>query len=199
MKLIRMSYRRLFLTTLSLLSVAHISLADENNLLTGTWSSECASNDAGSFIIETFKFANESATYSIKTYSDSACKKHISTLDTYREYTLGEAVKGMPDTRKLDYTFKSVAMTYTDLSSVAAANQLPGYYGFTDWKLNQSKDVSGLKRINSSSPEHSKGERFYTLVKKDKNKLYMGDYSSGAGTSDETRLSAIYNVPFIKT
>jgi hypothetical protein len=198
MKQKRLKYKAIIFTMLSLLSIAQIANADENHLLAGTWSSKCASDDVGSFIIETFKFAGKSASYSVKTYSDSVCKKPISTLETYRNFKLGESTGELANNRKLDYIFKSVTMTFTDQSSVADANKLPGYYGFTNWKLNQPKEVSGLKRMNTSNPEHTKGEKFYTIVKIDKNKLYMGDYSSGAGTSDKTRLSTIYNIPFIK-
>jgi len=198
MKQKRLKYKAIVSTMLGLLSIAQFANADENHLLAGTWSSKCASNDSGSYIIETFKFTDKSAIYSIKTYSDSACKKHISTLATYRNFKLGESIRELADSRKLDYIFKSVTMTFTDESVVADANKLPGYYGSTNWKLNQPKEVSGLKRMNTSNPEHTKGEKFYTIVKIDKNKLFMGDYSSGAGTSDKTRLSSIYNVPFIK-
>jgi hypothetical protein len=198
MKQNRLKYTAIISTMLGLLSIAQIVKADENHLLAGTWSSKCASDDSGNFIIETFKFADKSASYSVKTYSDSACKKHISTLATYRNFKLGESINKLADTRKLDYTFKSVTMTFTDQLAVANANKLPDYYGFTNWRLNQPKDVAGLKRVNTSNPEHTKGEKFYTIVKIDKNKLYMGDYSSGSGTSDKTRLSTIYNVPFIK-
>jgi hypothetical protein len=65
-----LKYKAIIFTILSLLSIAQIANADENHLLAGTWSSKCASDDAGSFIIETFKFADKSASYSIKTYSD---------------------------------------------------------------------------------------------------------------------------------
>jgi hypothetical protein len=182
--------------SLILLCFAQITMAAEDHLLFGTWSSKCAANDSGNFIIETFHFVDEAATYSVKTYSDSVCKKPISTLTTYRSYNLGDSDSA--DIRKLDYVFKSVTMTYKNKSAIADANKSPGYYGFTDWQLDKAKDVSGLKLSNSSSPERTDGEKFYTIVKIDKNKLYMGDYSSGAGTSDKSRLSAIYKIPFIK-
>ena len=188
----------LFFVGLNFLALNHACLANENHLLTGVWSSKCASDGTGNFNIETFKFSGNSANYSINTYRDSACKKPISSLKTYRDFKLGAKVNGLPHTRKLDYVFNNVTMTYTDSSVIKEANISPGYYGFTQWKLNQPHDVSGQKRTPSSSPEHSKGEKFYTIVKIDNDKLYMGDYSSGSGASDKTRLSAIYNVPFIK-
>jgi hypothetical protein len=191
-----MKQKILLLTILTSLSVASISLADDNSLLAGTWSSKCAANNSGGFTIQTFNFTGNNAAYSVNTYSDSDCRKQISDLISNRTFSLGGPFKG--DTRKLDYVFNSVTMTYTDPSLVQAANAVPGYYGFTNWVLNQPKDVTGLKRIGSSTPEHAKGEKFYTIVKKDNDILYMGDYSSGAGTSDATRLSLIYNVPFIK-
>lgn len=198
MKQKNLKHQAIIFTLLSGLSVTHIANANENHLLSGTWSSQCASNDTGSFVIETFKFSGQSASYSVNTYRDALCKKHISTLATYRNFKLGGLIDKLADTRKLDYVFNSVTMTYANQSAVAYANKKPGYYGFTNWKLNQSKIVSGLKRIATSNPEHTKGEKFYTIVKIDNNKLYMGDYSSGAGTSDKTRLSAIYKVPFIR-
>ncbi len=197
MKQKNQSYKAIILTLLSLFGIAQIAHANENNLLAGTWSSQCAPNDTGNFMIETFKFTKNSANYSVKTYDDSVCKKHISTLTTYRDFKLGKLTSKSSNTRNLDYTFKSVTMIFTNPSAVADANKLPGYYGFTNWKLNQSKEILGLKRVNTSNPEHTQGEKFYTIVKIDQNKLYMGDYSSGAGTSDRTRLSVIYSVPFI--
>lgn len=174
-----------------------VSLAENNKLLTGTWSSACASDDAGNFNIETFVFSGNSATYSVNTYRDSGCKHAISKLTTYRIFKLGRLVPKLANTRKLDYTFKSVTMTYTSPAAVAVANK-NGDYGSRDWTLNLPKNVSGLKRAKSSSPEHAKGEKFYTLVQIHKNKLYMGDYGSGTGASEKGRLSTIYNVPFIK-
>jgi hypothetical protein len=191
-----MKRKILLLTMLTSLNIATISQADENSLLAGTWSSKCAANNSGGFTIQTFNFTGNAAAYSVNTYSDSDCRKQISDLISNRTYLVNGPFKS--GARKLDYVFNSVTMTYTDPSLVQAANAIPGYYGFTNWVLNQPKDVTGLKRIGSSSPEHAKGEKFYTIVKIDKDILYMGDYSSGAGTSDATRLSLIYNVPFIK-
>lgn len=192
--------KSILLTTLALISLAFTSSAfgNQNNLISGTWSSECASDNSGHSMTETFYFSGSTATYSIKTYSDMECSAPLSTLTTYRKYKLGNAVPGMANTRKLDYVFNSVTMTYHSQEAVAAANKAPGYYGYTNWKLDQSKDVTGLKKMSGSSSEHAKGEQFYTIVRIDNNKLYMGDYDSGAGTSDKTRLKAIYEVPFIK-
>jgi hypothetical protein len=180
------------------LGISQTSLADENHLITGTWSSACAAGDAGNFVIETFKFAGHSATYSIHTYRDAACTQPLSTLTTYRTFKLGDSVPGLADTRKLDYVFHAVTMTYLDPSIIVEANKSPGYYGFTNWVKDQPKNVANLRRTSSSTPEHHKGEKFYTIVKITSDKLYMGDYDSGAGDSEATRLSAIYKVPFIK-
>lgn len=183
---------------ISLLGISQVTFAEnDNDLLTGTWSSACASDHSGNFNREIFNFKGDEATYSIKTYSDSSCKTLISTLKTDRTYQLGDVISGL-DNQKLDYTFKSVTMTYHNAAILASANKAPGYYGFSDWKLNQSKVISGLKKTPSSDAEHAQGEKFFTIVKIDGNKIYMGDYDSGAGTSDQTRLSRIYTVPFIK-
>lgn len=168
-----------------------------SHLLVGTWSSTCARDDQGTYNIETFNFSKYRAIYSIKTYADSKCTKPISTLSAYRRYKLGEPISGMKNTRKLDYVFKSVTMTYNNPKAVTLANQNQ-YYGFTHWKLNRPKVVTNLKRNKEASPEHASGDKFFTIVKIEKDRLYMGDYASGAGTSDKTRLSKIYNVPFIK-
>ena len=183
---------------LILLAFTQVSCGNQNHLINGTWSSECAPDDSGHSVIETFHFSGNTATYSVKTYSDTTCSVPISTLITYRNYKLGEAVPGMVNTRKLDYVFNSITMTYNNQETITSANNSPGYYGYTNWELNEPKDVSGLKQMNSSSPEHAKGEKFYTIVRINNNKLYMGNYDSGIGTSDKTRLNAIYEVPFIK-
>jgi hypothetical protein len=167
------------------------------NPLLGAWSSRCAPDGSGNFNIETFQFKKNEATYSIKTYYDSNCNNKISTLSTQREYKLGERLPGTADIRKLDYIFKSVYMTYNDQAAVNKANQSRNY-GFSNWAVNQPQNVSHLKLSPSASPEHANGEKFYTIVKITTDKLFMGDYDSGKGDSDHTRLSKVYPVPFIK-
>lgn len=188
----------LLLIIICLLSCAQVSYAeDANKLLSGTWSSKCASDDTGRYNIETFKFSGDTAAYSIKTFTDSACKKLISTMTNHRTFKLGDQVSAL-QAHNLDYTFKSVTYAVNDKGLLKEANQPPGFYQYTHWQLNQARDVSGLKKFASSTIEHEKGKQFFTIVRIEGNKLYMGDYSSGIGDSENTRLSALYNVPFIK-
>ncbi|MDR3492478.1 MAG: hypothetical protein P4M12_10665 [Gammaproteobacteria bacterium] len=184
--------------SLYLLGASQLSFANNNHLLTGTWSSVCAIGDDGKFLIETFVFKNNSAQYSVKSYEDTTCKNLLSTLVTERTFTLGDLIPHSDNIRKLNYIFKSVSMSFSNKSLVTTANSGSGYYGFNNWVINQAKDVSGLRKTSKSDKEHAKGDRFYTIVKIDKNNLYMGDYASGDGASEKTRLSSIYKVPFIR-
>ncbi len=181
-----------------LLCISTSCHAASNKPLQGTWSSKCASDGSGNYNIETFVFKNQNAIYMIQTYSDASCHHKISTLNTYRNYKPGKAVPNLANTKELDYTFKSVTMTYNDPSAVNQANKSEDY-GFSNWKINESKEVAGLKRNASAYPEHAQNDKFYTIVKIEKDKLFMGDYASGKGISPNTRLSAIYNVPFNKS
>lgn len=192
-----MNMKKLFLIKSTLLSALVFSSIAHANELSGTWSSICASDGSGKYNIETFEFSEHTAIYAVKTYSDAKCSQKISTLQTYRNYELGKPVTGLPQTRKLTYTFKSVTMAYNDPAAVKAASQAKDY-GFDNWVLNSPKEVAKLKRNTSTEPEHYQGEKFYTIVKIEKDRLYMGDYASGKGDSEATRLSQIYKVPFLK-
>ena len=64
-------------------------------------------------------------------------------------------------------------MAYNDPAAVAAANQAKDY-GSSNWMLNQPKAVTGLSRTLSASPEHAKGDKFFTIVKIDKNQSIHG-------------------------
>ncbi len=189
--------KKLFYLNLTIMITLMFSSIAHASELSGTWSSKCAADESGNYNIETFQFSEHTAIYAVKTYSDPQCSHKISTLQTYRNFELGKPVAGLLQTRKLNYTFKSVTMAYNDSAAVKAANQAKDY-GFDSWVLNYPKEVAQLKRNNSAYPEHSRGEKFYTIVKIDKNQLYMGDYGSGKGDSEATRLSQIYKVPFIK-
>ncbi len=168
-----------------------------NQLIAGTWSSVCAPDDDGNYIIETFIFSANSANYSINTYRDAYCKQQLSKLTTYRNFILGDKVPNLVNTYKLDYVFNKVTMAFTDSRAVTMANKSKSY-GFSNWVINQARNVSGMKRDKTASAEHAVGEKFYTIVQIQKNKLYMGDYASGTGTSAKERLSSIYNIPFLK-
>lgn len=189
--------RKLIRSGLLLTCIFTVCEAAPVDSLQGTWSSKCAADGSGNFNIETFVFKPKNATYSIKTYKDASCTQKISTLDTYRNFKLGNAVPGLANTRELDYDFKSVTMMYNDSAMVNQANQSK-YYGLSDWGMNQPKEVAGLKQNNSAFPEHSRGEKFFTIVEIENDKLLMGDYASGKGVSADTRLSKIYDVPFYK-
>lgn len=182
---------------LSFLFYGSFVLADNDGII-GVWSSACAKDDQGNYNIETFRFSkNNNAVYSIHTYADAQCQEPLSTLSAYRSYQLGEPVAGMENTRKLDYVFKSITMTYKNPQSVAKANKNKNY-GFSDWKLNQPKIVTNLKRDKEADREHAMGDRFFTIVKIEKDRLFVGDYASGTGKSANSRLSKIYEVPFVK-
>lgn len=197
-----MKLKKIFNTTLIIflgLSTLTSAFASMNSSLEGTWSSVCAKGKDNHYVRETLKFSGNSVIHSINNYADPGCYNPRSSLITFRTFKLGAPVAGLANTRKIDYVVHSVTMTYKDPSMIAPANASPGYYGFTNWKINQPKEISNLKRtINSNRAERAKGEKIFAIVKVDKNKLYIEDYNSGSRTSEATRSTAICKIPFKK-
>lgn len=124
-------------------------------------------------------------------YEDDKCTK------AYLVYELQYKVKATD--RNIDMTM--VQATYTSLTkTVTESLNMINWCGFSDWKTNEAKVVSGQVCDEYKAP--AEGEILYTTYQVKAQTplhIFMGTASSGLdGTSPQTRYQLTEKLPFIQ-
>ncbi len=152
--------------------------------LTGTYASDCL---LGVKLIR--KFVGDVQTLSINYYSDNACGELIMQDTTSATFKIGDAMPGMTNTYKIDFTQTSLCRTPKTAAVVAEANSKSGF-GYNDWTIDVPKDIAGRSSSNGAKQTEN-GATIYSIFKIDGEKYYIGDKTTGDGTSVDKRPSVI--------
>jgi hypothetical protein len=159
--------------------------------LAGTWVSDCTI--AGPWNIKGNRVYNDvSTTLQVTFYYDKTCFTAWGRTNYEDSYSVGENVANSTTTKNVDFTSRSGTLTITNDAEIADANE-GSLYGYTDWKLNEAKDILGRKFNVNSVAERGVGSVDYSIVKIEGNKLYNGDNDTGDGTTPEKRPTAVSN------
>jgi hypothetical protein len=94
----------------------------------------------------------------------------------------------LPGVKDLDYTVKSITVTFHTMDVVNKANQMK-YLGYSDWQVNVTRDITGAPGISS------KGDKRYEIFRiENGNKLYIGSNEAMGSSSRPTSLHHSYAI-----
>lgn len=159
--------------------------------ITGVFKSECISDNTASVVGQ---ITNDGSTSTLeeKTYNaaDKSCAIHLLSKTTTRTFTIGGAVAGLTSSYEIDYTIQKIEMS-PKTQAVADAMNAESLYGFTDWALNSSKDITGKGSFKKKS------DVIYAIFKLDGSDWYGADASKD-GSSKENRPSGLSNLKLKK-
>lgn len=156
--------------------------------LTGTYVSDCIKLST-LYVKGITQYAGTDKTVTESYYLESSCLTLTDSAVSVKSFTIGEAVTGLTNTYKINYTFKSDTFTARTASEVTAARSQK-YYGYDDWKLDVAKDTTGKASDGTADPTTAVGYLDYDILKIDGSKLCAGDRATGDGSSEAKRRTA---------
>lgn len=165
-------------------------LADSPMVLDGKWKQECR---IGTERLETF--TSNRAILSEKAFEDSLCSSPSIEIISSGSFTLGNAVLVPHDAREIDFLFDKVSAVLYSQVAVEKFNS-SSMCGFTDWKIGQSKEITGLFcafYTGNPTPIPKSGEARYGVFRLIGNRLFFGKLSQEYDSRTPDKRPRVYN------
>lgn len=157
--------------------------------LEGVWKDSCQQVKQDGDLknqISTFTFSGDTVTIERVDYLDENCNTKSSTLILNGTFTTSGESDIIPGVKNIDYTIISIQAKFQSSFGVDYVNDLK-FCGYSDWKLNVTKDITGVPGINS------KGDKLYDIYKiEDSNKLYIGSNEAVGAPTRPVNLRDFY-------
>jgi hypothetical protein len=160
---------------------------DSSTFLEGAWADSCEDyNEEGTvYGYPIYEFQGNKLTVVANTYSDSACETLRYSAVIKGSFTLGEDIilpeSGLTATQLLITISEYTATPYSNDS--ATSKNESAHCGFSDWAVNQSKDLLGCFLSNNG------GNPSKEIVRVDGNMLQFGDFDFIGEDGFPTRLN----------
>ncbi|MGK5093859.1 hypothetical protein WDW89_17830 [Deltaproteobacteria bacterium TL4] len=128
-------------------------------------------------------------------YSDDDCQQPLAQLTTHLNFELGSSYKissGETVTQlnmtvdQLEYTVLEASLAKKYNNNINSSQGVLGYCGFNNWALDIPQNITQAECLPIK-----KGQAFYTIFRRDPNRLWMGDENTGNGTGLNQRPSEI--------
>lgn len=156
----------------------------------GTWQDSCQQVVQDGDVKNqktTFTFYGDTVTIERIDYQDNDCSIKTSSLVFTGTYAIHRGTT-LPGVRDLDYTVKSITVTFHTMAAVNKVNQMK-YLGYSDWQVNVTRDITGAPGISS------KGDKLYEIFRiENGNKLYIGSNEAIGSSSRPTSLRRFYAI-----
>lgn len=155
-----------------ILTISLLASADES--ITGTWKSNCIPLPKRHSIISTLTFSDTNVTATTQLFADSACATPNLVIVFEGNYQIGQL---FGPGREFDFTPSAVTFTLLNPDVVQYYNANSGC-GFSDWKLNETRNVSG--KLCPSVQMPTVGLPGYDIMSIDRGSLRFGVFPQGA-------------------
>jgi len=156
----------------------------------GTWRNSCqqvVQDGEAKHQRTTFNYLGDAVKIERVDYQDSNCSIKSSSLVFTGTFTVPR-MSTTPGVRDIDYTVKSITVTFHTMAAVNRANQM-NCLGYSDWQVNVTKDITGTPGISSQ------GDKHYDIFKIEAdNKLYIGSDEAIGSSSRPTRLRRFHAI-----
>lgn len=150
------------------------TLAFADSSISGVWKSKCIPLPKRHSIISTLNFSDSVVTATTQLFADSACETMNLAINFEGDYQIGGAHgSGL----EFDFTPTVVTFTLLNLDVVQYYNANLGC-GFSDWKLNEVRNVSG--KLCPSVQMPTVGLPGYDIVAINGDSLQFGVFPQGA-------------------
>jgi hypothetical protein len=164
--------------------------------LEGTWATECMVLEDNSSNKDVATYSNNTSTFTITRYSDSACSDKMSITKITSSFTIGSA--GSVG-KKIDTTIVSYSLAFSTEAEVEKANT-DSLYTYTNWKKDVAQDITGKKSsAENKDPDVTKGEVAYSIFKLDGTKLMLGKRTETEDQKTETKRSTTIDDSMVLT
>ncbi|MGE0174023.1 MAG: hypothetical protein AB7T49_14595 [Oligoflexales bacterium] len=174
-----------------------ISLDEFNALISGgVWeTTNCLVKNAAESIwqIRTYEFKDNKKYWGSYRYSDANCRTKVSTTIWEESYSLGKFAEylNVPKAFEIDTVLISVKEIIHDQALLDTYNT-QSLYGYSDWTLEQPKDVTGSRYLPTSTEAFpAAGVLKYQIMAIVDGYLTNGATESGDATSPVTRPKAL--------
>ena len=152
----------------------------------GTWLQGCRGNFSRAEV-----FQKDVATLYERSYGTANCTNPQMTFTSSGRFVLGDALPIPADAKTIDFTFASVSVTVHADALVQKYNAY-NVCGFSNWALNQVKDVSGLRcdfwLLHQPVPVPRVGDLRFGIYRVDGENLFFGrNTRENSGLTRETR------------
>ena len=162
--------------------------ADYSQTLQGTWTTSCIDDDRDGIYrkITMIVSGNELSSTHDGSWTESECLNnsnfYSSTLTG--TFSIGNDID-ISEAKELDISVLSCTITWLtdDIVNYVNANS---WYGITDFQKNVPRDISGKTHPNGSTYP-SIGETFFSVIKIDENKAYLGTDDAGFILNEDYR------------
>ena len=136
----------------------------------------------------TFRYSGDTVKIERIDYQDENCNIKSSSLVFTGTYAIHRMSTTLPGVKDIDYTVKSITMTFHTMEVVNKVNRMK-YLGYSDWQVNVTKDITGAPGISS------KGDKLYEIFRiENGNKLYIGSNEAMGSSSRPTSLRRVYAI-----
>jgi len=157
----------------------------------GTWQDSCqqvVQNGEVKHQRTTFHYSGDTVTIERIDYQDENCNIKSGSLVFTGTYAIHRMSTTLPGVKDIDYTVKSITVTFHTMDVVNKVNQMK-YLGYSDWQVNVTKDITGAPGISS------KGDKLYEIFRiENGNKLYIGSNEAIGSSSRPTSLRRFYAI-----
>ena len=157
----------------------------------GTWQDSCQQVVQDGEVKHqrtTYHYSGDTVTIERIDYQDENCNIKSSSLVFTGTYAIHRMSTTLPGVKDLDYTVKSITVTFHTMAVVNKVNQMK-YLGYSDWQVNVTRDITGAPGISS------KGDKRYEIFRiENGNKLYIGSNEAIGSSSRPTSLRRFYAV-----
>lgn len=165
----------------------------------GHWVSECKKIDYRNFHFNWYIEFEKNGYYQYKASINkeklvrSALISNVSNCNNpikiYRSEEKFTKINKMENKKRftIDFTIASIKKSYNNDQLISKANKSK-FYGYTDWKVGEYKEVSGLKKTDDSFTEPRKGSLWFDLMALDGGNLRFGKYITNEKEGRTTEL-----------
>jgi len=168
--------------------------ADYNQILQGTWTTSCIFDDSNGIYrkITMVISENELSSTHDGSWSESEClnNSYFYTSTLTGTFSIGDDI-GISESKELDIMVSSCTVTWLTDDSVNYVNA-NSWYGINDWQKDVPRDISG-KTQPSMITYPSIGETFFSAIKIEGNKAYLGTDVAGFSLNEEFRSTTLEN------
>ena len=162
--------------------------ADYSQALQGTWTTSCIDDDGDGIYrkITMTISGNELSSTHEGSWSESEClnNSNFFTSTLTGTFSIGDDID-ISEAKELDIIVSSCTITWLtdDIVNYVNANS---WYGINDFQKNVPRDISGKTHPNGSTYP-SIGETFFSVIKIDENKAYLGTDDAGFILNEDYR------------
>ena len=161
--------------------------------LLGTWKTSCLySSSRDTYALLQKSYDNNELSGDIKVFADADCSQPLYTITYAGTYNVGQEIilTSGKRVRAIDFVF-SQWMESPDNVEMRDDFNNSNYCGKTDWVAGELVDVTNCSDFLGSDKQ-------FDIVSIESDRLFLGDFSTGDGTSADNRPTQLESVHYLK-